>query len=494
MSRKGKAMFNPASKVLTENDSWRKESQMPRIPSDRPLSGLNLHIGVIGTNFKTAPIIAREDLARKITIDRLVHLKRNELAKSGTEIVLLSTCNRVEVYYASEDLEKATGVLGSLFLPNKGLTEGYFKTYNYSGGQAIEHLFEVSAGLDSLVIGEAQILFQIRDSCKLANERGLCGPALSKLFSKAYTTGKEIRESYPNFTNGFRNSVSLSVSDLIMDHFGKDRLKPNILLVGSGKMIKLAVSSFDRRKLGSVVVAARRQPLGELQADKIVHMSELTRTIIEQDIDVIITATSSEDYILRPADIEPFSKLGNSKELLIVDISVPRNVDPLVSELFHNVTLLNLDDLRERITTPQSEASKSGDKASDLAAIRASIAIRRHEFISWMKESSEITPLMVALRRKAETIRSEELDNALARLSNLTPGQRDVIIKMSERIIRRFLHEPTSNLRNLVRTDGDVKSKEYAYLLKELFSLDLPRSVSEEMTIREQTSSESTAF
>ena len=471
--------------------------QDSKMSDNPPLSGLNVHIGVIGTNFKTARIESREDLARKITVDKLVHLRGSELGKSGIEIVLLSTCNRIEVYYASEDLEESTKVLRSLFwIPQSGgLSEGDFKTYNYSDDHAIEHLFEVSAGLDSLVIGEAQILSQVRESCKLANERGLCGPALSKLFSKAYGTGKEIRESYPKFTNGFRNSVSLSVSDLITAHFGSRRLKPNILLVGSGKMIKLAVSSFDRRKLGRVVVAARRHPLRELQADEIVHISDLARTIIEQDIDVIITATSSDGFVLKPDDVEPFSKQGQAKELLIIDISVPRNVDPQISRLFHNVTLLNLDDLKERITTPQDEASRSGEKASDLVAIRASIAIRRHEFISWMKESSEIAPIMVALRRKAEEIRSEELDNALARLANLTPGQRDVIVKMSERIIRRFLHEPTSNLRNIVRTEDDVKSKEYAYLLKELFSLDLSQSArDEEIALPESGSSQSTVF
>ncbi|MGI0078537.1 MAG: glutamyl-tRNA reductase [Nitrososphaerales archaeon] len=474
-----------------------KQSEMPKSGNaieDSLISGLNIHVGVIGANFKTASIAAREDLARRITIEKLVHWRAKELGNGVTEIVLLSTCNRVEIYYASEDLEKAAGTLRSLFLLNKD-PELDFKTYNYADSRAIEHLFEVSSGLDSLVIGEAQILSQVRDSCKLANERGLCGPALSKLFSKACSTGKEIREAYPKFTNGFRSSVSLSVIDLITDHYGNRELKPNILLVGSGKMIKLAASSFDRRKLGRVVVAARRQPLRELQADKIVQLSDLSRAIIEQDIDAVVTATSSDDFVLKPSDVEPFSRMGRSKELLIVDISVPRNVDPQISKLFHNVTLLNLDDLRERIITPQDEASRFGEKASDLAAIRASITIRKHEFISWMKESSEIAPLMVALRKKAETIRSEELDNALMRLSNLTPGQKDVVVKMSERIIRRFLHEPTSNLRNMIRKDEDVKSKEYAYLLRELFSLDFPQSISDEkITMPEQISSQGTAL
>ncbi len=465
--------------------------------SENVPGGLNLHIGLIGANFKTAPIAVREVLARGITVEKLAHLKGNKLAKSGTELVLLSTCNRIEIYYACENLSDTTKILRQVFIEahlQYGPVTNDFRTYTYSDSRAIEHLFEVSAGLDSLVVGEAQILSQVHEACRVANERGLCGPALSKLFSKAYSTGREIRESYPRFTNGFRNSISLSVSDLIASHFGTRKERPNIVLVGSGKMIKLAVSSFDKSRFGKVVIAARRQPLKDIEADQIVHLSDLPRTISEQDIDVIITATSSDNFVIRPSDIEPFSKQNPTKELLIIDISVPRNVDPQAAKIFPNVTLLNLDDLKERIANSNVESVHLAERNNDLAAIGASISVRRHEFISWMKESSEITPLMIALRRKAEMIRSEELNNALARLADLTPGQKDVILKMSERIIRRFLHDPTSNLKNMVRMNSEAKSKDYAYLLKELFSLDFPQSSQEETPSSIIDSPESTVF
>ncbi|HKW04169.1 MAG TPA: hypothetical protein VJN71_02605, partial [Nitrososphaerales archaeon] len=224
---------------MANSESTLKESHgtLGDVPEETGVSSLGIRIGMIGTNFKIAQISAREQLARKITLEKLLRLRLDEMEGGPTEIVLLSTCNRIEVYYASEEMEKTADILSACFtLPQSTKrSEENFGTYEYSDGRAIEHLFEVAAGLDSLVIGEAQILAQVREASKIANERGLCGPLLAKLFSKAYDAGREIRESYPRFTNGFRNSVSLSVSDLISTHFEKK--KPNILLIGSGKMI-----------------------------------------------------------------------------------------------------------------------------------------------------------------------------------------------------------------------------------------------------------------
>jgi glutamyl-tRNA reductase len=465
--------------ILEKSEPKMEESTISFLgkPAANGLRRLNLHIGLIGVNFKTASIAAREDIARRVTVEKLLQLKASELSRSGCELVLLSTCNRVETYFACERLGNVHDALKHVFLgsTDNGIVDD-FKIYSLTDAKAIQHLLEVSAGLDSLVVGEAQILSQVRNACKVANERGLCGPALSKLFAKAYSTGREIRESYPKFTNGFRNSVSLSVSDLISSHFGVRNEKPNVVLVGSGKMIRLAVSAFDKRKFGRIVVAARSQTLKDLEADQVIRLADLAQTISEQDIDVVITATSSNEYVIRPNDVEFFSKVKPDKELLIIDISVPRNVDPRVGKIFRNVTLLNLDDLKDRISASQYEVDQLGEAKADLSSIGISIAVRREEFISWMKESSDITPLMIALRKKAELIRSEELNNALERLTDLTPGQKDVILKMSERIIRRFLHDPTTNLKSKVRGSGDAKSKEYADILKELFSLDLSPS------------------
>jgi glutamyl-tRNA reductase len=431
-------------------------------------------IGVIGVNFKTAPIEVREKLGKLVTIEALERLQKEIKSSSDIESVLLSTCNRVEVYFASEDIAATRSVFTNLFLvESKDQSQKIdYHTYEYADERAIEHIFDVASGLDSLIVGEAQILQQVKQALKIANEKRLSGPILAKLFSKAYTTGKEIREAYPRFTNGFKNSVSLSVVQLIADHF-RNKPGPNILLVGSGKMIRLAIGSLDNLSPHRVIVASRRNSLESIRADKIIPISDIRKTILEDNIDVIITATSSNDYVIKQGDIEPFtSQSANVRQLLILDISVPRNVDPQISNLSRNVKLINLDDLKEVVTNPELEAEKSLERRKELNSIHRSIEARTNEFMFWLKESSDITPIMAELRKKADTIRAEELQNAFSRLSDLSPEEKLVVQIMSERIIRRFLHEPTTNLKRAARNGESRRSREYASLLKNLFSLE----------------------
>jgi glutamyl-tRNA reductase len=435
-------------------------------------------IGVIGVNFKTAPIEVREKLGKLVTLEALERLQKENKSSSEIEALLLSTCNRVEVYFASEDVAATRNLFTNLFLVESNNDQSQkidYHTYEYADERAIEHIFDVASGLDSLIVGEAQILQQVKQAARIANEKRLSGPILAKLFSKAYTTGKEIREAYPRFTNGFKNSVSLSVVELIADHF-RNRPGPNILLVGSGKMIKLAIGSLDNLSPHRVIVASRRNSPDSIQADKIIPISDIGKTILEDNIDVVITATTTtgaNDYVITENEIQPFAKHSRtSSHLLILDISVPRNVDPQIARLYPNVKLINLDDLKEVVTNPELEAEKSPERRKELDSIHRSIEARTNEFMFWLKESSDISPVIAQLRKKADSIRAEELQNAFSRLSELSPEQKLVVQKMSERIIRRFLHEPTTNLKKVARNGESRRSREYASLLKNLFSIE----------------------
>ncbi len=440
-------------------------------PYEELVSVPSTRVGVIGVNFKTAPIEVREKLSRLVTIEALEKLQKENRSSSDVESLLLSTCNRVEVYFASEDLAVSRNLFTNLFLADS-IDQNQkidYHTYEYADERAIEHIYEVASGLDSLIVGEAQILQQVKQASRVASEKKLSGPILAKLFSRAYTTGKEIREAYPRFTNGFRNSVSLSVVELIADHF-RNRVGPNILLVGSGKMIKIAIGSLDNLSPNRVIVASRRNSPDSIRADKIIPISDIGKTILEDNIDVIITATTSSDYVIAKDELEPFSK--QNRQLLILDISVPRNVDPRIAKLHPSVKLINLDDLKEIVTNPELEAEKSPEKRKELASIHRSIEARTNEFMFWLKESSDITPIMAQLRKKADSIRTEELQNAISRLQDLSPEEKLVVQRMSERIIRRFLHEPTANLKKVARNGESRKSREYASLLKNLFALE----------------------
>lgn len=431
-------------------------------------------IGVIGVSFKTANIEVRERLCKVVTIEALEKLQRESrrTSSSESECLILSTCNRIEVYFASENLLEARNIFTSLFL-DETTDQNHktdYHTYEFADERAIEHIYKVASGLDSLIVGEAQILQQVKESLAIANEKRLSGPILGKLFSKAYTVGKEIRETFPRFANGFKNSVSLSVVELIADYYREGRKRPTVLLVGSGKMIKLVIGSLEELAPAQVILASRRNSPSSIQADKIISISEIGKAIIEDKVDVIITATTSSDYVITPAEMKTIS--SEDRELLILDISVPRNVDPRITELYHNVKLINLDDLKEIVTNPELEAEKSPEKREELAAINRSIEARAKEFIFWLKETSDITPILVLLRKKADTIRAEELQNAISRMRDLSPEEKLVLHRMSERIIRRLLHEPTLNLRKVARNGESRKSREYAALLKNLFSLD----------------------
>ncbi|MHB8567601.1 MAG: glutamyl-tRNA reductase [Nitrososphaerales archaeon] len=403
-------------------------------------------IGVIGVNFKTAPISVRENLARKITLENVTKLKGVE----DVELVLLSTCNRIEIYYyhISQKLAKS---LENLF---QITSKEQFKFYHNKGIPAITHLFEVAAGLDSLVVGETQILLQVKEAVRSSMDT--CGPVLSKMFAKAYEGGRKLREDDPEFAKGMKNSVSLAVLELISKMYSKVK-KPNLLLVGSGKMVRLATASIDRSKLGSVIVAARRRVLNGLGADSIIPISDIGRTIVEQRIDVVITATSADEYILTHQDLKELAG-----HLLILDISVPRNVDPQVAKL-PGVTLLNLDDLK---------GSVNEEDLQIISGLQALISLKVKDFAGWFREYDEVAPLLAALRKKAEAIRVEEFENALSRMPNLTPMQKAVIDKMTERLVRRFLHEPTTKLKQMTKGYDSATAKQYTEAFRELFSMD----------------------
>ena len=235
------------------------------------------HIGVIGTNFKTSSIDHREKLKKIITDEYVKRFKEENTARFSAiqEIAVLSTCNRLEIYFVAKNLLSSVDIISGIFengnistLSSKGQE---FNKYEYHDQLAVEHINYVASGLDSLIIGEAQILTQIRQTLTLFQSKKMSGPIISKLFLKACATGKEIREQFPLLTNGFNNSVSLSIANFISQR-SQGRSNPNILLIGSGKMAKLAIASFDRLKLGRIVVASRRNAPEGITVDLIVPL------------------------------------------------------------------------------------------------------------------------------------------------------------------------------------------------------------------------------
>ncbi|MDG6907380.1 MAG: glutamyl-tRNA reductase [Nitrososphaerota archaeon] len=425
-----------------------------------------LRIGVVGISFKTAPIPVREEIARKITIEELWRVKKAYL-EGDDELVLLSTCNRAEIYFATKEFDSTSRVIEQLFSLEKFISGSDFQTYFLRDSGAIGHLFEVATGLDSLVIGESQILLQVKDASRTSSEAGLCGPVLTKLFHKSYNSGREIRQSYPELAGRSKESVSSSVASLISKYCDEKfkSFEPNVLLVGSGKMIRLAINSIDRSKLGSLIVASRRSKVDGVLADS-VPLADISETIYSKKVDIIITATSSENYIISSKELKPALIQRTSRPpLLIIDISVPRNVDPTVSAEC-GVMLYNIDDLKNLLPDAELEFK------AVLPSISRALSEKRDEFLTWMDQRSTINPILNSLRRKAEAIRGQELGNAFDRLPDITPEERLVIEKMSDRIIRRFLDMPSNRLKEALKQSDELKVANYTNVIAEIFSLE----------------------
>jgi glutamyl-tRNA reductase len=422
---------------------------------ERALAALpSYSLGIVGTSFKTSPIASREKVAERVTLETIERLVSDDQGLAGSEIVLLATCNRIEIYYYGESARMKRAF--------RKLLNDESHMYEFEGNEAAKHLFRVAAGLDSLVIGETQILSQVKEASRQSSEGGLSAEVLARLFNRAYETAKKVREKNPSFAKGLNYSVSHAVLDLISDRFRTK--KPNLMLIGSGKMIRLAIAALQRSQLGTIVVASRKTALENLKADSFVGIGDLASAIHDNQIDVVITATSAKEYVLSREQLED---IGHP--LLVLDISVPRNVDPSAGEV-PGITLMNLDDLKDKIHNPTS--------AVQLQKLNNELAVGVKEFSNWLLDYEQIAPLLSSLRKRAEAIRQEELENAFSRLPNMSSSQKHIIQKMSERMIRRFLHDPTIRLKQLSRLEGDERARLYAEVVAELFSTEGPKSTS----------------
>ncbi|MDG6995649.1 MAG: glutamyl-tRNA reductase [Nitrososphaerota archaeon] len=437
-------------------------------------------VAVIGATFKTAPIATRENLTRKITLEKLEKLKKDENLRD-CEFAILSTCNRMEIYFACKAIERVSASLLSLLKETGQSRE--FEMFSFRERDAVEHLFSVSAGLDSLVKGEAQIVSQVHDALAQAKQYSLAGPVLSLVFQRAVAAGREVRIANPSYANEARNSMSFSIAKFLerglsskdddLSQIGGP-FKPNILVLGSGKMAKLAVKSLDRQKVGKILLASRRLPTNDIGADANISLEEVAPELRKNTVAVIISAISSDGYVLHPEHLsfhetEKESASNRRKPLLIVDMSFPRSVDPAVRDM-RNVTLYDLDDLARKDVL--REAIESPNQSSYLSHAEELVRRRSYECLQAIKEEdSGVNDILSRLYNAAEDIRSDEVNAALERMPDLSASDQKILEVMSQRMVRRILRLPTERLRIIARNESNEVSSVYLETIQELFSL-----------------------
>ncbi|HYM37503.1 MAG TPA: glutamyl-tRNA reductase [Nitrospiraceae bacterium] len=421
-----------------------------------------MHIIVVGLSHKTAPVEVREKLA--VPESRLDEaLARLRTYAGIREGFLLSTCNRVEVYAVVEQIEEGHARIQEFFadthlsLSSEQLTP---HLYGYTGDRAIGHLFRVAASLDSMIVGEPQILGQLKDAFEVALNHKASGVVLNKLVRKSISVAKRVRTETKIAETAV--SVSYAAVELAKKIFSNLSEK-TVLLVGAGEMAKLAAQhlvdqgvrkvSITTRDAASAVELARR-----FNATSI-PFEHFRREMAEADI--VLCSTGASHYLIGVEDVQQAVRRRMNRPIFLIDISVPRNIDPAVKDI-DNAFLFDVDDLEMRVEQNLEERRREAVKAERM--VEDEVA----QVLQWLK-SLEVTPTIVALRNRAEEIRQAEIDKALARLQNLSAQERSVVEGLASAIVNKLLHGSLVTLKAESTSGGGAMFIEAA---RRFFGLD----------------------
>lgn len=421
-----------------------------------------MSVVVVGVNQRTVSL----DVLERVTVgdaELAKALRRLGDGSNLSEVVVLSTCMRTEVYARAERFHAGVADIRD-FLSEmaSGMPEILDDhIYCYYDDAAVSHLFEVAAGLDSAVLGESEILSQVRRAWERACEEGSVGPSLSLLFRHSVEVGKRAR-SETGIARGI-TSVSQAAVALAEERLGGALGGRRILVVGAGDMGEGMAAALCASPRGAEVLVANRTwdravELAEQVGGTAVALDDLGAVL--ERIDVALTSAGAPSAILEAGDLETVMERRAGHPLLIVDVGVPRNVEPAVAEL-EGVTLLDLDDLRAF-----AEAGLAG-RRREVTKVRRLVAeeVGRHQE---ELAARQVAPLVTALRRRAEQLRGAELDRQRSRLSALDQRQLDAVEAVTTGLVNKLLHEPTVRLKEAA---GSPRGERLAEALAALFDL-----------------------
>jgi glutamyl-tRNA reductase len=416
---------------------------------------------LLGINHKTAPIALRERAA--IPRERLAEALRAAREIAGVrEAMILSTCNRVEVLVA---VENAQANVEGFFYRHLGVDALELRPhlYEYRDREAVRHLFRVAASLDSMVVGEPQILGQVKDAYSVAREAGTVAAQLEPLLQSAFAAAKKVR-SETEIGSSTVSIASVAV-DLAQKIFGSLAGK-TVFLVGAGKMSELAARHLIRSGVGTILVTnrteARAVQMAERFADavapKVVPWGRMLEAASAADI--VITSTGSAQPIFRKEAGQRFLQQRKNRPMFFIDIAVPRDVDPEMNRL-EGIFLYDIDDLQSVAATHLAERTR---EAADAEAM---IAAEVERFLGKLR-TVDVAPAIVGLQQRAEELRVAELKRVQARLGGLTAEQLAAVEALSRGLMNKFLHPPMQALKAAAR-EGDVARIE---AIRETYALD----------------------
>ena len=413
-----------------------------------------MQLFALGINHHTAPLSVREqvtfDLARlPLALNDLLH------AKPVREAAILSTCNRTELYCAAEKAEAAADWLAEYHDLSPSRIRPYL--YQYPQRDAVRHMFRVASGLDSMVLGEPQILGQMKQAARMAEEAGTLGTLLNKLFQRTFAVAKEVRST----TAIGANIVSMAAASVHLSaRIFEDLRKQQVLCIGAGEMIELCAAHFAGQNPARLTIANRTIERAETLAARFsgdaMRLDELGDRLA--DYDIIVACTASPLPIVGLGMVERALKLRRHRPMVMVDLAVPRDVEEEVGRL-DDVFLYTLDDLGQIV--------EQGLESRQAAVVEAEAIIdgQVHDFLQWV-DAREVVPMIRALRDNAERSRRHELEHAL-KLLRRGDDPAQVLDVLSRGLTNKLLHGPTNALN---QAEGDERAR-MAELVSRIFRL-----------------------
>jgi glutamyl-tRNA reductase len=399
-----------------------------------------MNIVIVGLNHNTAPIEIRE----KIAFDGQKLGQAIEVLKGIPVIkenIILSTCNRVEIYANTVDTDEGVEGIKNFIADFHGVSREILdkSLYVYTGKKAIRHVFRVASSLDSMVVGEPQILGQLKDAFEFALKKKSTSVLLNNLMKKSISVAKRIRTE----TKIGENAVSISFAAVeLAKKIFEDLSAKSFMLIGAGEMAELAARHLISNGVKDVLVTNRTFERAEELAREFngravefdVFMQELIHT------DIVICSTGAPHYIILKEQMQKIMRQRKNKPVFIIDISVPRNIDPKINDI-DNIYLYDIDDLQGVVNTNIQERSREAEKAERI------IGEEVESFLRWYNSLSAV-PIIVALREKAEAIRREEFQKTLRKLDNLGEKEIKCIEALTNSIVNKLMHFPTAALKS----------------------------------------------
>lgn len=434
-----------------------------------------MHILVAGINYKTAPVEIRERLSFQEQ-DLSFAMQQLQRQKSILENVIISTCNRTEVYAVVDQLHTGRyyikDFLSKWFDIEKEAISPYL--FFYENEYATEHLFRVSSGLDSMVLGETQILGQVRTSFFMAQDAHTSGTLFNHLFKEAITVAKRGHSETEIGSNAV--SVSYAAVELAKKIFGS-LANQQVLIVGAGKMGELAAENLYGNGVSKVTVVNRTLEKAKALAEKFSgeskSLQELQCALLEADI--VISSTGSNEYVISKEMMNQVEKMRKGRPLFMVDIAVPRDIDPAIEEL-ESVFLYDIDDLEGIVEANLAERKVAAEQI-EIMIEEAIVA-----FNQWVNTLG-VVPVITALREKALAIQAETMNSIERKLPHLTEREQKILNKHTKSIINQLLKEPILQVKELA---AGPQAEESLALFTKIFGIE--ESIENQKQLHQQSS------